>query len=229
MDDNKNQRQARFLYLTLAGIFISLLVSCNLIFLKFIAWEPFGMVTFIISVGLIPYPLTFLVTDLISEIFGEKRANDVVKVGLICAILVTGLTLIADATTAIPASTVSDAEFHKVFGLTPISVGASMIAYLIAQLIDIRIFHFWKRLTKGKHLWLRNNFSTMASAVIDTLTVLLLLCAFGALPWSIFGLALAGGIGYKLVIAVLDTPVLYAAVYLIRRKFKLDINQDLKI
>lgn len=228
MEDKKN-KQARFLYLLLAGIFISLLVSCNLIFLKFISWEPFGIFTFIISVGLIPYPLTFLVTDLISEIFGEKRANDVVKVGLICAVLVMGLTVIADAAPAIETSVVNDDEFHKVFGLTGVAVSASMIAYLLAQFIDIKLFHYWKRLTKGKHLWLRNNFSTILSQLVDTTTVLIILTSLGALEWGMFGKIFIGSFLFKVIIAALDTPLFYLFSHLIKKHFGLKEMDEIEL
>ena len=75
-------------------------------------------------------------------------------------------------------SPVNDTTFTKVFGATPLAVLASMMAYLTAQFIDIHIYHFWKKLTRGNHLWLRNNFSTFSSQIVDTLTVLLLLCSF---------------------------------------------------
>lgn len=224
----KRQRQARFLYLTLGGIFIALLVTCNLIFLKFIHLEPFGSFSIIISVGLIPYPLTFLVTDIISEIFGEKRANDVVKAGLICALLVIGLTYIADIVPAYVDSPVTDEEFHHVFGLAGVAVTASMLAYLLAQFIDIKIYHFWKRKTKGKHLWLRNNFSTFTSQIVDSLVVLLLLCSFDALAWSNFLLIFSGMIFYKILVAILDTPLLYLSVYLIKRHFGLKENEEIQ-
>lgn len=229
MEQTKRHKQARFLYLVLAGVFIALLVSCNLIFLKFIEWKPFGLFTFVISVGLIPYPLTFLVTDLISEIYGRKRANDVVKVGLICAVLVMGLTIIADAVPAMSGSVVSDEEFHKVFGLTGAAVSASMIAYLLAQFVDIRLFHFWKKLTKGKHLWLRNNFSTILSQLLDTLTVLILLCSLGALEWELFAVIFIGSFLFKVIVAALDTPLFYLFTFLIKRHFDLGDLDELEI
>lgn len=229
MEETKKHRQARFLYLSLAGIFIALLVSCNLIFLKFIEWQPFGLFTFVISVGLIPYPLTFLVTDLISEIYGAKRANDVVKVGLLCAVLVMLLTLIADAVPAMDGSVVSDQEFSKVFGLTGAAVSASMLAYLLAQFVDIKLFHFWKKLTKGKHLWLRNNFSTILSQLLDTLTVLLLLCSLDALDWSLFGTIFVSSFLFKVIVAIFDTPLFYLFTKLIKKHFGLSDLDELKI
>ena len=75
-------------YLILAGIFIASLVSCNLIFQKFFTWTPFGIYTFEISVGILPYPITFLATDLVSELYGKKKADQVVISGLIASVFV---------------------------------------------------------------------------------------------------------------------------------------------
>ena len=145
-------------YVILAALFVASLVACNLIFLKFFEWRLFHESNvLVISVGILPYPVTFLVTDLLSELYGKKRADMVVVAGFLASIFVVGIVLVADAVTAMEGSPVDDATFHSVFGLNGPAVAASMVAYLTAQFIDIRIFHFWKRLTRGKHLWLRNN------------------------------------------------------------------------
>ena len=94
-----------------------------------------------------------------------------------------------------------------------------MIAYLLAQFVDIRIYHFWKQKTKGRMLWLRNNFSTFTSQFIDTFTVIFLLCSFGALPWDLFVGLLVSGFIFKVLVALIDTPLLYLGVYLFRKKF----------
>lgn len=220
--------EAQKLYLILAGLFIAALVSCNLIFQKFFSWSPFGLHTFEISVGIIPYPITFLVTDIISEIYGKKKANQVVIAGLFASAFVLGIVLIAESVSATEWSPVSDSTFSSVFGLTGIAVGASMLAYLMAQFIDIRIFHFWKRLTNGKHLWLRNNGSTFTSQLVDTATVLGLLCMAGAIEWDKFGILLLNGFLFKVLIALIDTPILYLATGIIRKKFNLKFGEELK-
>ena len=102
-----------------------------------------------------------------------------------------------------------------------------MLAYLFAQFIDIKVYHFWKNLTQGKHLWLRNNFSTFTSQFIDTLTVLVLLCSFNIIEWDKFWGLLLSGVLFKILIAALDTPLLYLAVYAFRKKFNLNINEEL--
>ena len=165
------------LYIILSGIFIASLVACNLIFQKFFHWSVFGIYTFEISVGILPYPITFLVTDIVSEIYGRKKANQLVTTGFIASLFVMLITLIAQSVPATTWSPVNDETFSNVFGLFGPAVFASMSAYLLAQFIDIRIFHFWKKMTYGKHLWLRNNASTIFSQFIDTFSVL---CATSA-------------------------------------------------
>lgn len=214
-------------FLMLAGVFIASLVACNLIFQKFFTWSPFGLYSFEISVGIIPYPVTFLVTDIISEIYGRKKANQVVTAGLVTSVFVFLIVMLAIKADATPWSPVNNDTFSKVFGLTGISVGASMAAYLIAQYIDIRIFHFWKRLTKGKHLWLRNNGSTILSQLVDTVTVLLLLSSAGAIGWDKFGSLLINGFLFKVLVALFDTPFFYISTYFLRRKFNLALGEEL--
>jgi uncharacterized integral membrane protein (TIGR00697 family) len=206
----------------------------NLIFQKFFYWYPFdgtvfGSRLFELSVGILPYPITFLITDLISEIYGKRAANRVVTAGIFASFFSMGILLVSDIVPAMESSPVDDATFTKVFSLSPLAVLASMIAYLLAQFVDIRIYHFWKKLTKGKMLWLRNNFSTFASQFLDTFSVILLLSIFGILPWDLFyGLVLSGFI-FKVLVAALDTPLLYLFVWMFRKKFGLAVGEEIKL
>ena len=232
--DSSKHLAAQKLYLYLAALFITSLVVSNLIFQKFFYWYPFDWVImgnklFELSVGILPYPMTFLVTDLISEIFGRKAANRVVVAGIFASFFSMGILLLAGIVPALPNSPIGDATFNKVFALSPIAVLASMMAYLFAQFIDIRIYHFWKNLTEGKHLWLRNNFSTFASQFIDTFTVVGLLCVFGVLPWDTFLGLLISGVVFKILVALIDTPLLYLSVNWIRSYYKLEINEEIKL
>ncbi len=213
-------------YLILAGIFIASLVCSNLIFQKFFTWTPFGIYTFEISVGILPYPITFLVTDLISELYGKKKADQVVITGLIASVFVMGIILLADYLPQTDWSPVDSGTFNRVFGLFGPAVFASMVAYLIAQFIDIRMFHFWKRLTKGKHLWLRNNGSTIVSQFVDTAAVLSLLCLAGVIEWSRFLLLLENGFLFKVLIALFDTPVIYGVIHLLKGKIEIAPYQE---
>lgn len=230
---NKQDRiLANRIYLILAALFIASLVTSNLIFQKFFYWHPFdieiyGVKLFEVSVGLLPYPITFLITDILSEIYGKKKANDVVIAGIFASFFSLSIIYVSQATPATDWSPTSDQTFTQVFGATPLAVLASMLAYLFAQFVDIRIYHFWKQLTKGKHLWLRNNFSTFSSQFIDTLTVLVLLCSFDIIDWDNFSGLLVSGVIFKIMIAVLDTPILYLFVYAFRKRFKLEVNEEI--
>jgi uncharacterized integral membrane protein (TIGR00697 family) len=102
-----------------------------------------------------------------------------------------------------------------------------MLAYLLAQFIDIRVFHFWKKLTNGKYLWLRNNASTFTSQLIDTGTILVLLCLSGSIAWDKFWILLLNGFLFKVLMALIDTPILYLVVGIIRKKFKLEVGEEL--
>lgn len=231
----KDQKLAFKIYLYLGALFITSLVVSNLIFQKFFYWYPFGDATvfgaplFEVSVGILPYPITFLITDLISEIYGKKKANQVVTAGIFASFFSMGIVMVAILVPAIADSGIDDATFTQVFGLSPLGVLASMLAYLFAQYVDISIYHFWKKLTSGKMLWLRNNFSTFSSQLIDTLTVVALLCAFDVLPWDKFyGLVISGFI-FKIIIAFFDTPLLYLFVYLLRKRFNLKVNEEIQL
>lgn len=222
------------IYLVLATLFITSLVVSNLIFQKFFYWHPldirvFDTQLFEISVGILPYPITFLITDLISEIYGKKAANQVVAMGIFASLFSMLIVYTANAVPATSWSPVGDNLFKTVFGNTAIAVLASMMAYLFAQFIDIQIYHFWKRLTKGKYLWLRNNFSTFFSQFIDTCTILLLLCTFNIIAWDKFAGLLLAGFLFKVLIALIDTPFLYLGVYVFRKRFNLKINEEIKL
>ena len=230
----KDKLTAQRIYFLLGGLFITSLVVSNLIFQKFFYWRPFdievfGSSLFEISVGILPYPITFLITDLISEIYGKKRANDIVVVGIFASMFSVLIIYVADLVPAMPNSPITDPVFTDVFGRTILAVGASMIAYLFAQFVDIRIYHFWKQLTKGKHLWLRNNFSTWLSQFVDTFSVVFLLCFFEVLPWSSFKGLLLSGFLFKVLVAALDTPLLYLGVYLFRKRFNLKVNEEISL
>ncbi|MDB4601122.1 queuosine precursor transporter [Flavobacteriaceae bacterium] len=230
----QKQNLAKKIYLYLAALFITSLVVSNLIFQKFFYWYPFdmtigGIKLFELSVGILPYPITFLVTDLISEIYGQKKANQVVIAGIFASFFSLNIILISNYVPALESSPINDETFSNVFSLSGLAVLASMLAYLFAQFIDIKIYHFWKNLTKGKMLWLRNNFSTFSSQIIDTITVISLLCLFEVLSWDSFLGLVVSGIVFKILVAFLDTPLLYLFVYLFRKKFNLKIGEEIKI
>ena len=235
----KERNQALLLYIILTGIFISCLISCNLIFLKFFSLEiKFLNITFTQSVGLIAYPITFLITDIVSEIYGRKKANFLVLSGIFSSVIVLGLIFLADYLPAASFSNpenkkVNDETFHLVFGQFGIAMAASLFTYLVCQLVDIRIFHFWKKLTHGRHLWLRNNFSTITSQLVDTFLILFLLMTLspekGLENWSDLKILFVNGFLFKILVALVDTIPLYICVKYLKNKFNLKIGEEINL
>lgn len=218
--DNKNFKDQ--FYLILSGIFIASLVTCNLIANKFVTVD-LGFKVFVVSAGILPYPITFLVTDLISELYGQKKANLVVVAGFFASMVVLLFLWLGGQFNAIPDSLVSDQVYDSVFRNAWRIIAASMIAYLFAQVVDVRIFHFWKKLTNGKHLWLRNNASTVVSQLLDTILVICILF-FGVWGTGQIFSAIIDGWTFKMLMALIDTPIIYGIIYLL--KGKIDIAKD---
>ena len=203
-------------YIFLSAIFIASLVTCNLIANKFVTVD-LGFKVFIVSAGILPYPLTFLVTDLISELYGQKKANLVVFSGFVASMFVLLFLWLGGQFNAIPSSIVNDDIYNSVFQNAWRIIAASMIAYLFAQFIDVRIFHFWKRLTNGKHLWLRNNGSTIASQLVDTILVIMILFV-GVWESDQIISAIVDGWLFKMLMAAIDTPIIYGIIHLLKGK-----------
>lgn len=290
-------------FLILAGIFLGAMAMLNILGItKFIHFGPLEL-----AVGVLPYPLTFLCTDFISELYGRKRANFVVFVGLLINLMVlgfiwigdkaepidfrtpaqrivtmdyvdvlddngepiidaaTGDTLVRPATPAIDkngeqvlvpierfelqavpgessdALRLVDADtgapvvreetlFGRIATTTRQAVLASMVAYLFAQFIDVWLFHFWKRVTRGKHLWLRNNGSTLISQFVDTTCVVLITfwaaIAAGDMAISQVSALIGGGYAFKLVVALFDTIPFYIGVHYLSRYLQIDPTRE---
>ena len=242
-DDWLEQRR-QGVFLALAGVFIGAMAMLNIIGIThFIHIGPLAL-----AVGVLPYPLTFLCTDLISELFGKRRASWVVWIGLLVNLLVLGTIWLGRALPSVAATSqppwqtftlqkpvaMPDGSllseqvelFDFIYSCTAGAVVASMSAYLLAQFCDVHIFHFLKRKTRGRHLWLRNNVSTMASQLIDSITVIAL--TFGAAflreekTLSTLLLLVASNYGFKLAAALLDTLPLYLGVRWLRTYLHLE-------
>ena len=167
----KARREAVFL--VLAGLFLGTLGMLNILGLtRFLQLGSIGGWPIVVAVGALPYPVTFLCTDLISELWGEEKANQLVWVGLLLNGWVLLILWLGGLLPAMPGS--DDTTFRTIQQLSFGSIGASMVAYLTAQFVDVRMFHFWKRRTNGKALWLRNNGSTLVSQLVDTSAVVLI-------------------------------------------------------
>ncbi len=210
------------LFLFLSGIFLTSLVLGNVIgTTKFV--NVFGLT---VPAGVLAYPFTFLATDLICELYGKKRAQTLVWIGFFMNFFMLGLMTLGHYLQDAQGISGATSTFDSVYTFMVGNVIASMIAYLIAQSIDVRMFHFWKRLTKGKHLWLRNNGSTIVSQLVDTSAVLVLLCGTGTIEWIRFWPLLANGFLFKVMVAFLDTPLFYLGVWALKDKIHEDPDEE---
>jgi hypothetical protein len=190
----------------------------------------------------LPYPITFLCTDFISEFYGRKRANLLVWVGLllnvwVLLVLWLGGILPPEVTldeSGVPPPEAWDYAFFKVRALTMGNVAASMIAYMAAQLCDVYLFHFWKKLTHGRHLWLRNNGSTLISQFIDTLAVITIVHFYaGMLPvdseqaiWPQLWVFIVSSYVFKMTVALLDTVPFYVGSHYLAKYLQIDPQQE---
>ncbi len=242
-----HERRER-VFLVLAGVFLGAMTMLNILGItKFIHLGPLAL-----AVGVLPYPLTFLCTDFISEFYGRRRANFVVWVGVLLNGFVLLFLYLGNVVPAVvPAmqpswqvlhlaepvmlntGRVVEGEielFHIIYTCTRGAVVASMCAYMAAQFCDVFLFHFWKKLTRGKHLWLRNNGSTMISQLVDSTAVILITfwhAYRGGEMTSGAMLQLIGGTYlFKLVVAAVDTVPFYIGVRLLGRYLQIDPTRE---
>ena len=234
-------------FLVLAGLFLGSMTMLNILGIsRFVdlSFELFGLtIPMALAIGVLPYPVTFLCTDFISELYGQKRANHLVWVGLLLNLWVVGFlwlggvlppTVEIDPATGLPPTDAYDFAFYRIRFLTMGAVVASMIAYLAAQLCDVTLFHFWKRLTHGRHLWLRNNGSTVVSQFVDTFAVITITHFYArGLPidpstaiWPQLWVFIASGYVFKIAIALLDTLPFYVGVHYLSRYLEIDPNAE---
>jgi uncharacterized integral membrane protein (TIGR00697 family) len=205
-------------FLILVCLFITCMSFINVVSAKL--WTFAGLS---ISGGIMAYWLTFPITDVIGEVFGTRRAFLVVWLGFAANVLVVALSQIAMRLPAAPAYAQQEA-LETVLGAVPLIVLASLAAYLLAQLHDVWAYEFWRQKTNGKHLWLRNNMSTIVSQLIDSLV-------FNSIAFYLFaeermsaGDFMSMTLGYwlfKVVVAILDTPLVYLLVWWFEKDEKL--------
>lgn len=214
-------------FAALSGLFMVTLVLTNVIGTKLFAVGVPGFLTGLLgresvtlTSGIITYPITFLLTDVVAELWGRRRATFMVWAGFVMSLVMLGILQVAihlppSSIWTLPGFelTTSDATqnaFHATFSAPGILLAASMTAYLVAQLFDVRLYHFWWRVTKGKHLWLRNNGSTWISQLVDTIIVNSIFLRWGLdMEWPAIGGIIVANYLVKLLLAAIDTPLIY--------------------
>jgi len=231
-------------FIVLAGFFLCAMTLLNVVGItRFIQLGPMAL-----AVGVLPYPLTFLCTDLISELYGRRRANFLVWVGFTLNFFILGCLWLGNYIPGVPEATqppwqvIQLAEdialpngevmsgsvelFQLLYACTSGAVFASMMAYIAAQFCDVHLFHFFKRLTKGKHLWLRNNFSTLTSQMVDSFMVITV--TFGAtflageITIAAMLVLMASNYLFKMCVALADTLPFYYLTSRLRRYLEID-------
>lgn len=198
---------------SLSMLFVTCLIVSNIIATKIIS-----IGNWITPAGVIAYPLTFLFTDVISELYGKKIASKVVWAGFGANILMLSLIFFSKLLPPAPFWK-GQAAYETSLSMVPRIVLASMIAYLVSQHHDVFAFDFWKRKTNGKYLWLRNNASTMVSQAIDTV-IFIIVAFWKVIPTEILLNMIFSQYIIKVIIAAGDTPFCYLLVGLLKKKIK---------
>ncbi len=193
-------------YAFLAALFVLALTAANVISSKVVT-----LLGFSAPAGIIVYPVTFMVTDVVSEGYGKRHSQRVVWMGFILMLLLLAITRLAIWLP--PASFYRGQEgFRRIFGASNRIIVASLIAYLASQTCDVAMFHFWRGVTNARYLWFRNNLSTMASQLVDTM-LFIFIAFYGVYSLPDCARMMGGQYFFKFVFALLDTPLVYLGVW----------------
>jgi uncharacterized integral membrane protein (TIGR00697 family) len=241
--DKKIARRRERVFILLSGFFLGTLAILNILGISRQIDLSFTIadrtIPFIVFVGVLPYPITFLCTDFISEIYGKKRANMVVWTGLILNIWVLFILWLGGVLppqpelmdNGLPELTDPNRTFFQIRKWTFGATVASMIAYLTAQFVDVHVFHFIRKKTKGKLLWLRNNGSTLTSQMVDSFAVVTITYVYardaimikpGETVFHALLILILSNYVFKMISALLDTLPFYIGTRYLARYLQLD-------
>jgi queuosine precursor transporter len=209
------------LFIFLGAAFMTCLLVGDIIGGKLVSSSIFGF-PFTTTVGMVPFPVTFLLTDVLNEFYGKRAARFITLVGFVMAVLsftiifVAGMIPIAEFTKDPTWQGVNEGAFANVFLGSQRMIAASLTAYLVAQFVDIGVFHLLKKATAGKYLWLRASGSTLVSQMVDTV-VITIVAWTGILPWPKIVDIIFSAYGLKIFIALALTPAIYACHSLVQK------------
>ena len=201
-----------YAYVILTSIFCVIIAASNLIYQKFLDINFFGQ-TFEVSAGLLMFPLTFVITDLITETYGKKAAKNTAKTSIICCLFVMLLVWISDSLPATSWSNLDDETFHRIFSTFGFVSCLSLFSNYVAQLVDIFIFAWMKDKYGNKHLWIRSNISTLAAQLIDSICIISTMGFANLLPLGKIPELITAMLLFKFIVTILSTPILYASYY----------------
>ncbi len=206
MEQQLNRKTKTFI--TMSIIFVTLLVISNVIAGKIII-----IGNLVGPAAVLFYALTFVISDTLTEIWGKERVKFIILLGF-CANLVAAIMIRLAISFPYAPFWEYQQEYRLILGSNFRIVIASMTAYLFSQYHDVWSFDFWKKVTNGKHLWLRNNLSTVFSQLLDT--VLFIIIGFYGTDTPILSMIMSQYI-IKIIIAFFDTPMVYVSVNMIRK------------
>ncbi len=236
-------RRREIVFLVLAGLFLSTLGILNVVGLTRILHFSFTLGPFcipvVLPIGVLPYPITFICADLITEFYGKERARLVIWMGLILNLWIVfilwiggllGPEVTVDPLTNLPPVTDPSYSFFQIRTFAISGIMGSMLAYLCAQLLDVQVFQWCKRVTQGKHLWFRCNLSTLSSQLIDTIIIDSFAFFFtnaikpvnGENPFTTLGCMIIAGYTYKFLATLISTLPFYGSVFFLRKYFNLE-------
>lgn len=232
MSDSTFSGRSQWLFVILSGLFITSAVTAELISNKLIeipvsfSFFDTSLGPFTTIVGVLPWPIVFLLTDLMNEFYGQKAVRRLswITSGMIayCFIIVT-IAMALPAKEIPGAGLATDKEFNIVFGQAQMVIVGSIAAFLTSQLIDVFVFHRLKERTGNKYIWLRSTGSTVFSQLIDTYVVLYIGFVLpGNMKWSDFMTIAPTNYVLKLLIAISLTPLIYLGHYMVRNYLKTD-------
>lgn len=245
--EKKISKRREFVFIILVGLFLGTLAILNILGISRQIDFSFQIgdihFPFVVFVGVLPYPLTFLCTDFISELYGKKRANMVVWTGLMINIWIILILWVGGILpprpefmeNGLPALDDPDRTFFQIRKWTFGATVASMIAYLTAQFVDVHVFHFLRKVTKGKKLWIRNNGSTLTSQLVDSLAVVSITWFFAPEAISIkpgetiihaLMVLILSNYVFKLVSALIDTIPFYYGTAWLSKYLALDRDRE---
>lgn len=245
--DQKLINRREIVFIILSGLFLGTLAMLNILGISRYIHFTINIFAFeipvMLFVGVLPYPITFLCTDFISELYGKHRANMVVWTGLLLNIWIIFIIWLGGVLppvpemlpeTGLPAFEDTSRSFYHIRKLTFGATTASMLAYLTAQFVDVHVFHFVKKLTKGKHLWLRNNVSTLTSQLVDSFSVVLLTYYYaqaidiqeGRTVFQTLMIFILSSYIFKVLAAILDTIPFYFGVNFFSKYLQIDPNEE---
>lgn len=224
------------IFVILSGLYIGFLVLAELMGGKLFTvdvsgtgiFPAIGIDVFTMTAGVIPFPLTFIITDLLNEYYGQQSVRFTVLLGMFVLLLVFALIFAGIAIPAAEFSPVSDSAFRTVFASSQLIILASIVAYLVGQLIDIYVFHKIRIATGGRYIWLRATGSTIVSQLIDSFIVIYL--AFGSplarkqLQFDQVIHISSTNFVYKMIVAVAITPLIYLGYNLMNRYLGAEAN-----